>query len=202
MSETGPDRPVGGASGKPGIPALPRTTLTDLGPSLARSHITWRRYTVSMHPLTRYAIPGLMVLLSVATASVSPAQLVPRSKPPALHSYAVTSLHAILSDPGHYQFRLVRIRGVVQSIAQVPQQTACGGGVGYQIRVKDESGELTVIDLGPCGRGNRGPVLPETLAGGEPIDVLILVQFTNTPRESPNPPQGLLQWLERTPSHD
>lgn len=91
---------------------------------------------------------------------------------------------------------------MVQSISQIPQQTACGVGVGHQIRVKDESGELTVIDLGPCGRGNRGPVLLETLAGGEHIDVLMLVQFTNTPREAPTPPEGLLQWLERTPSHD
>jgi hypothetical protein len=51
---------------------------------------------------------------------------------------------------------------MVQSISQVPQQTVCGLGVGYQIRVQDESGELTVIELGPCGRGNRGAVLPET----------------------------------------
>ena len=60
-------------------------------------------------------------------------------------------------------------------------------------------GELTVIDLGPCGRnpGNRGPVLPETLAGGEQIDALILVSFINHQRESPNPPEGLIQWLER-----
>lgn len=154
-----------------------------------------------MQTLTRFAVPGLMGLLLVATASVSPAQLVPRSKPPALHSYAVTSFHAILSDPGHYQFRLVRIRGVVQSMIQVPQQTACGVGVGYKIRVKDESGELTVIDPGPCGRhpGNRGPVLPETLAGGEPIDALIFVSFMTHPWESPNPPEGFLQWLERTP---
>ena len=158
------------------------------------------RYTMSMQTLTQYAVLGLMGLLSVATASVSAAQFVPRSKPPALHSYAVTSIHAILADPGHYNLRIVRIRGVVTSISQVPQQTSCGLGVGYQILVKDESGELTVIDLGPCGRnpGNRGPVLPETLVGGEQVDVLILVQFTNTPRESPSLPEGLLQWLERT----
>ena len=158
------------------------------------------RYTVSMLTLTRYAVPVLMVLLSVATASVSTAQFVPRSKPPSLHSYDVTSIHAILSDPGHYTFRIVRIRGVVQSITQVPQQTACGLGVGYKIHVKDESGDLIVIDPGPCGRnpGNRGPVLPETLAGGEQIDALILVSFTNHPRKSPNPPEGLLQGLERT----
>lgn len=147
----------------------------------------------------RSAIPVLMVLLSVTTVSVSPAQIVPRSKPPALQSYAVTSIHGILSDPGHYTLRFVRIRGVVQSISQVPQQTACGLGVGYQIRVKDESGELTVIDLGPCGRnpGNRGAVLPEALVGGEQVDALILVSFTNHPRESSNLPEGLLQWLER-----
>lgn len=40
-------------------------------------------------------------------------------------------------------------------------------------------------------------MLPETLAGGEQIDVLIYVSFTNQPRESPNPPEGLLQWLEQ-----
>ncbi|MBX3301044.1 MAG: hypothetical protein KF693_02395 [Nitrospira sp.] len=154
-----------------------------------------------MQTLTRYAVPGLMVLLSVATTSVSPAQLVPRSKPPALHSYAVTSIHAILSDPGHYQFRIVRIRGVVQSIIQVPNWTKCGFAAAYKIRVEDESGGLTVIAQGPCGRdpGNSGPIVPETLAGGEPIDALIFVSFTNQPRESPNPPEGLLQWLERTP---
>ena len=155
---------------------------------------------MSMLTLTRCAVPVLIALLSIATASVSPAQFVPRSKPPSLHSYAVTSIQAILSDLGHYQFRIVRIRGVVQSITQVPQQTACGLGVGYKIRVKDDSGELTVIDQGPCGRnsGNSGPVLPETLAGGEQIDALILVSFTNQPRESPDSPEGLLRWLERT----
>ncbi|HRB81487.1 MAG TPA: hypothetical protein PK614_04430 [Nitrospira sp.] len=157
---------------------------------------------MSMHPLTRSAIRGLMVLLPVATASVSPAQFVPRSKPPAFHSDAVTSIHAILSDPGHYQFRLVRIRGVVQSIIQIPNWIKCGFAPAYKIRVEDESGGLTVIDQGPCGRGNRGPLFPETLAGGERIDALIFVSFTNQPRESPNPPEGLLQWLEQTPSQD
>jgi hypothetical protein len=174
---------------------LPRTTLKDFGPLIRKISLDLdTRYT-----LTRSAVLGLMGLLFLATASVSPAQLVPRSKPPALHAYAVTSIRAILSDPGHYQFRLVRIRGVAQSISQVPQQTACGVGVGYQIRLKDESGELTVINPGPCGRhpGNRGPVLPEMLAGGEHIDVLMLVQFTNTLREAPTPSEGLLQWLER-----
>lgn len=148
----------------------------------------------------RYAVPALMVLLLIATGSASPAQIIPRSKPASLHSYSVTSIQGILSDPGHYQFRIVRIRGVVQSITQVPQQTSCSLGGGYKIRVKDESDELTVIDQGPCGRdpGNSGPMLPETLAGGEPIDALIFVSFTNHPRESPNPPEGLLQWLERT----
>jgi hypothetical protein len=70
-----------------------------------------------------------------------------------------------------------------------------------QIRVKDESGDLTVIDPGPCGRhpGNRGRVLPETLAGGEQIDALVVVAFTTHPWESPTPPERLLQWLERTP---
>lgn len=150
--------------------------------------------------MPRYAIPVLMVLLLVVTASVSPAQLVPRSKPPSLHSYAVTSIHAILSDPRHYQFRIVRIRGVVQAITQVPNWIKCGFAAAYKIRVEDESGALTVIDQGPCAQhsGNRGPVLPETLAGGEQIDALIFVSFTNQPRESPNPPEGLLQWLERT----
>ena len=143
---------------------------------------------------------GLIVLLSVVTARVSPAQLVPRSKPPSLHSYAVTSIQAILSDPGHYQFRIVRIRGVVQSIIQVPNWIKCGVAPAYKIRVEDESGGLTVIDQGPCARDprNSGPVLPETLAGGERIDALIYVSFTNHPRESPTPPEGVLQWLERT----
>lgn len=112
----------------------------------------------------------------------------------------MTSIHGILSDPGHYQFRIIRIRGVVQSIIQVPNRTRCGFGAACKIRVEDESGGLTVIDQGPCGRdlGNRGPVLPETLGGGEQIDALIFVSFTNHPRESPNPPEGLLQWLEQT----
>ena len=34
-----------------------------------------------MQTLTRFVVPGLIALLSVETASVSPAQLVPRSKP-------------------------------------------------------------------------------------------------------------------------
>ncbi|OQW47560.1 MAG: hypothetical protein A4C66_06195 [Nitrospira sp. HN-bin3] len=150
--------------------------------------------------LTRCTMFVLIVLLSVVTARVSPAQLVPRSKPPSLHSYAVTSIQAILSDPGHYQFRIVRIRGVVQSIIQVPNWIKCGVAPAYKIRVEDESGGLTVIDQGPCARDprNSGPVLPETLAGGERIDALIYVSFTNHPREAPNPPEGLLQWLERT----
>ena len=154
-----------------------------------------------MLTLTWYAVSVLMVLMSIATASVGTAQIVPRSKPPALHSYDVTSIHAILSDPGHYQFRIVRIRGVVQSIIQVPNWIKCGFAAAYRIRVEDESGGLTVIDQGPCARdsGNSGPVLPETLAGGEQIDALIFVSFTNQPRESPNPPEGLLQWLERAP---
>lgn len=153
-----------------------------------------------MSTLVRYAVSMLMVLLSIATATVSPAQNLLRSKPPSLQSYAVTSIQEVLSDPGHYNLRFVRIQGVVQSITQVPRQTACGLSVGYKIHVKDESGDLMVIDPGPCGRnaGNRGPVLPETLAGGEQIDALTLVSFTNQPRESPNPPEGLLQWLERT----
>lgn len=114
-----------------------------------------------MQTLTRFAVPVLMVLLSVATASVSPAQVVFRSKPPALRSYSVTAIQSILSDPGHYQFRIVRIRGVVQSILQVPNWTKCGLAAAYQIRVEDESGELMVIDPGACGRHpeNRGPVV-------------------------------------------
>ncbi|MGC4098463.1 MAG: hypothetical protein QM706_15220 [Nitrospira sp.] len=153
-----------------------------------------------MRTPTPYAVPVLVILLSVSAASVSTAQISVRSKPPSLHSYYVTSIQAILSDPGHYNLRFVRIRGVVQSITQVPQQTACGLGGGYQIRVKDDSGDVTVTDLGPCGRNprNRGPVLPETLVGGEQIDALIHILFANHPRESPNPPEGLLQWLERT----
>ena len=156
--------------------------------------------TIARRAMTRYAISVLIALLSVATASVSPAQLVPRSKPPALRSYAVTSIQSILSDPGHYQFRIVRIRGVVQSITQVPNWIKCGFAAAYKIRVEDESGALTVIDQGPCAQnsGNRGPVLPETLASGEQIDVLIFVSFTNHPHEAPDPPEGLLQWLERT----
>lgn len=88
----------------------------------------------------------------------------------------------------------------MQTITQAPHRTTCGAGVAYEIRVKDESGELLVIDLGPCGRnsGNRGPVLPETLSGSEQIDALIYVSFTSHPWESPNPPEGILQWLERT----
>lgn len=154
-----------------------------------------------MLTLLRYAVPVLMVLLSVSTASVSPAQIVFRSKPPSLHSYDVTSIQAILSDPGHYQFRLARIRGVVQSVIQMPNWTKCGFAAAYKIRVQDESGGLTVIAQGPCGQdpGNSGSMLPETLEGGEQIDALIFVSFINHPRESPNPPEGLLQWLERAP---
>lgn len=149
--------------------------------------------------MARYAVPVLMVLLFIATGSVSPAQIIPRSKPASLHSYAVTSIQAILSDPGHYQFRIVRIRGIVQSIIEVPNWIKCGYAAAYKIRVEDESGELTVIDQGPCGQnpGSRGPVLPETLASGAPIDALIFVSFTAHPWESPSPPEGLLQWLER-----
>lgn len=154
-----------------------------------------------MQALTRSTIAGLIVLLFVATARVSPAEPLPRSKPPAWRSYAVTSIHSILSDPGHYQFRLVRIRGVVQSITQVPQPTTCGfgggRGVGYTIRVRDASGELTLIDGGPCGR-NHGPVFPETLAGGEPIEAFMVVSYINVPGQDPTPPEGVLQWLERS----
>jgi len=159
------------------------------------------RYTSRMRFLTQYTVPVLMVLLSIATTSISSAEPSPRSKPPALHSYAVTSIQAILSDPGHYQFRIVRIRGVVQSIIQVPNWIKCGLAAAYRIRVEDESGGLTVIDQGPCARdsGNSGPLLPETFADGDQIDALIFVSFTNQPRESPNPPEGLLQWLERAP---
>jgi hypothetical protein len=157
------------------------------------------RYTLMMLTLTRYAVPVLMVLLSVATANLSSAQIMFRSKPPGLHSYAVTSIQAILTDPGHYQFRIVRIRGVVQSITQVPNWAKCGFAAAYKIRVEDESGGLTLIDQGPCrpNFGNSEPVLSETLVGGEQIDALIFVSFKNHPRESPNPPEGLLQEFER-----
>ena len=125
-----------------------------------------------------------MVLLPIATASVSPAQIVFRSKPPFLHSYAVTSIHAILPDPGHYQFRIVRIRGVVQSVIQVPNWIKCGFAPAYKIHVEDESGGLPLIAQGSCARNswNSGPVLPEPLAGGEQIDALIFVLFTNHPQ--------------------
>ena len=90
----------------------------------------------------------------------------------------------------------------MQSIIQVPQPATCGVGsglgVGYKILVNDESGELTVIDFGRCGR-NRGPLFPETLAGGEQIDAIIAVSYINLPGQDPNPPEGLLQWLERAP---
>jgi hypothetical protein len=61
--------------------------------------------------------------------------------------------------------------------------------------VNDESSELTVIDLGRCGR-NRGPLFPETLAGGEPIDAFIVVSYINIPGQDLNPPEGVLQWIE------
>lgn len=149
--------------------------------------------------LTQCAVSALMTLLSITTANVGAAQIVPRSKPPSLQSYDVTSIQAILSDPGHYQFRIVRIRGVVQSITEIPNWARCGFATAYKIRVEDESGGLTVIDLGPCrGKsGSNGPVLPETLVDGEQIDALIFVSFTNHPWESPNPPEGLIQELER-----
>ncbi|CUS32664.1 exported hypothetical protein [Candidatus Nitrospira nitrosa] len=152
-----------------------------------------------MLTLTRYTLPVLMFLLFNATANVSPAQVILRSRPPSLHSYAVTSIQAILSDPRHYQFRIVRIRGVVQSITQVPNWIKCGFAPAHKIRVEDESGGLTVIDQGPCARNSRnsGSLLPETLVGGEQIDALIFVSFTNHPWESPNPPEGLIQELER-----
>lgn len=170
-----------------------------MAPPVAISHMVTVRYTLSMLALTRYTVPVLMVLLSIATASVSPAQIVFRSKPPSLHSYGVTPIHAILSDPGHYQFRIVRIRGVVQSITQLSNWTKCGFAPAHKIRMEDESGGLTVIDQGPCGRdpGNSGSLLPETLEVGEQIDALIFVSFTNHPRESPYPPEGLLQEFER-----
>ncbi len=143
--------------------------------------------------LTPCTVFVLMLVLFVATARVSPAEPLPRSKPPALRSYAVTSIQSILSDPGQYQFRIVRIRGVVQSMTQVPQQTTCGlrggVGIGYKIRVSDASGELTVIAV--------GPVFPDTLAGGEHIDAFIVVSYVNVPGQAPDPPEGLLQWLER-----
>lgn len=152
-----------------------------------------------MLALTQCAVSALMILLSITTANVGAAQIVPRSKPPSLHSYAVTSIQAILSDPRHYQFRIVRIRGVVQSITQIPNLIKCGFAPAHKIRVEDESGGLTVIDQGPCARNSRnsGSLLPETLVGGEQIDALIFVSFTNQPRESPDPPEGLIQELER-----
>lgn len=167
-------------------------------PGAPQSHDRAALYLRDMPTLTRSAVPVLIVLLSVVMASVSPAQIMFRSKPPSVHSYAVTSIQGILSDPGHYQFRIVRIRGVVRSIIQVPNWTKCGFAAAYQIRVEDESGGLTVIDQGPCGRdsGNSGSVFPETFVGGEQIDALIFVSFLNHPRESPHPPEGLLQWLE------
>ncbi|MGE0468166.1 MAG: hypothetical protein AB7L09_03805 [Nitrospira sp.] len=153
-----------------------------------------------MLTLTRSAVLVLVILLAGAVAHVSTAASLPRSHPPAWWSLSVTSIHAILSDPRYYQSRIVRIRGVVQSITQVSQPATCGVGgglgVGYQIRVHDESSELTVMDLGPCGRGNRGPVLPETLAGGEQIDAIILVSYINIPGQDPNPPEGVLQWID------
>lgn len=152
-----------------------------------------------MLTLTRSAVLVLVILLAGAVAHVSTAASLPRSHPPAWWSLSVTSIHAILSDPRYYQSRIVRIRGVVQSLTQVSQPATCGVGgglgVGSKIRVHDESSELTVMDRGPCGR-NRGPLFPETLAGGEEIDAIILVSYINIPGQDPNPPEGVLQWIE------
>jgi hypothetical protein len=140
------------------------------------------------------------MVLSISYAYAQSSGPAPRHKPFPLKSYEVLKIQKLVSVPELYNLHFIRLQGTVDVIQKVPYGTLCGQGVAYVMTLKDETGEIKIIDKGRCGQnfGNRGPILTSDLASGDTVDVLVIVSYIQQPGKEIGELETILNWVERS----
>lgn len=66
--------------------------------------------------------------------------------------------------------------------------------------LKDETGEIKILDKGQCGKnfGSRGPLQTSGRASGDTVDVLVIVSYVQQPGKEIDELETILKEVERS----
>lgn len=112
------------------------------------------------------------------------------------------TIQKLVSAPDRYNLHMVRLQGTIDVIQRVPLGMVCGQGVAYVITLKDETGEIKILDrdMGRCEEnfGNKGPLPTSALVSGDMVDVLVIVSYVHQPGKDIGELESILNWVERS----
>lgn len=104
----------------------------------------------------------------------------------------------VLSDPSAFNLEVVTLVGTIREIRPIQVEAECGGGSGFILYLRDETGELAIRNQGTCVEGDYVPALPGLFARGE--RVMVRAAIIETPeREAGSPAlEASLLRIDRT----
>lgn len=140
------------------------------------------------------------VVLSMSCAYAQSPGLAPRHKPFPLKSYELLAIQKLVSALDRYNLHVVRLHGTIDTIKQFPYGTVCSQGIAYLITLKDETGEIQILDKGRCGQnfGTMGSLPTSDLAIGDRVDVLVIVSYVQQPGKDSGELEMILNRVERS----
>lgn len=77
----------------------------------------------------------------------------------------------VLTDPGAFNLDVVTLVGTIREIRATHSETECGERPGAIVYLRDETGELPIINQGTCSDGAFEPPIALPFARGERVTV-------------------------------
>jgi hypothetical protein len=84
---------------------------------------------------------------------------------------APVAIARVLSSPSAYNLDVVTLVGTIREIRPVQFEGSCGGGTGFVMYLRDETGELPIRNAGTCIAAEYVPALPGEYRRGDRVRV-------------------------------
>lgn len=107
-------------------------------------------------------------------------------------------IRAIIANPQAFNLRAVRLQGIVQTLVRIPGTGGCGLDDAYLFTLDDQTGQLTINDIGDCpGRLTSVKPLMTDFAVGDNVEVVINVSLLFSSNFASRELEGTLRWVKR-----
>lgn len=107
-------------------------------------------------------------------------------------------IKAIIDNPQAFNLRAVRLQGIVQTLERIPRTGGCGLDDAYLFTLDDQTGQLTINDLGACpSEVNSVKPLMTDFAVGDNVEVVVDVFLLFSPNFDSRKLEGTLRWVKR-----
>ncbi len=132
-------------------------------------------------PLAGLRIAGALIVLAAgAEAWVSPPARVWAD------SSESVPIARVLTDPDSFNLDVVTLAGTIREIRQRHVDLECGSGAEFVLYLRDETGELAILNEGTCAEGVYVPAVATPFTRGERVTVRAVI--VRSPRHDPEMP--------------